>query len=277
MPAPSSPSRYSLRRASSLGADSKSSSLPCLPAEDAYFPAPNRKAAGFRSGAGDAGRGSCLQLWTQKDIKANIGTARYQRYMAGDWSQTSLVMPRRKPPSAPSIRPVTEGQLTESELEDLIERTNSKRVASLAGCNSSRQSSALELAWCDMVESRMSGSGDCFFTGSYSDSYGYAHGLMKSHNVIKDFIRFMTYQGLEDHNWVCAVELHKYRDILHLHALISGLGDFSDRVNLEHSWRASQRGFQVTAEPLLDRGIAYCTKYALKGQNAADFEWSWTA
>jgi len=127
-----------------------------------------------------------------------------------------------------------------------------------------------------MVANHMTGSGDCFFTGTYSDPYGYAHGLMKSRNVIKDFERFLVSQELENHNWVCAVEVHVFRDILHLHALISGVGEFADRVELQKAWRSSGRGQQVTADPLQDKGIWYATKYALKGQNAADFEWSWT-
>jgi len=123
----------------------------------------------------------------------------------------------------------------------------------------------------------MTGDGDAFFTGTYSDAYGYAHGLMKSHNVIADLRRFLLHQDLTDRDWVCAVELHKFRDILHLHALIAGVGSFDERVRLEHAWRVSGRGQQVTCDPLLDRGVAYCTKYALKGQNAADFDWSWSA
>jgi len=134
----------------------------------------------------------------------------------------------------------------------------------------------LQAAWCSMVEDHMTGEGDCFFTGTYSDAYGYAHGLMQSRNVVKDFTRFLASEELGDHSWVCAVELHRFRDILHLHALIAGVGDRDSRHSLERAWRTSGRGQQVTAEPLLDRGIAYCTKYALKGQNAADFEWSWT-
>jgi len=135
---------------------------------------------------------------------------------------------------------------------------------------------ALRDAWCGMVQEHMTGDGDVFLTGTYSDSYGYAHGLMKSHNVMKDVRRFLLAQNLDSHAWVAAVELHKFRDILHVHMLLAGVGGFEDRVALERAWRQSGRGQQVSADPLLDRGISYCTKYALKGQNAADFDWSWS-
>jgi len=135
----------------------------------------------------------------------------------------------------------------------------------------------LQEAWCSMVQEHMSGDGDCFFTGTYSDGYGYAHGLMKSHNVLKDFKRFLASVDLDTSSWVCAVELHKFRDILHVHALISGAGDFDARVVLEQFWRSSGRGLLVTAAPLLDRGVSYCTKYALKGQDAATFDWSFAS
>jgi hypothetical protein len=115
-----------------------------------------------------------------------------------------------------------------------------------------------------------------FFTATYSDAYGYPHGLMKARNVLADFRRFLVSQGIDHLDWVCAVELHKFRDILHLHALISGLGDFETRCALERAWRESSRGQQVTADPLLDRGLQYCTKYALKGVDAAEFDWSFS-
>jgi len=175
------------------------------------------------------------------------------------------------------VRPVTEGLLVGEELEAARISIDAKHATRFIGQSVDAPADPLQDAWCSMVQEHMSGDGDCFFTGTYSDVYGYAHGLMKSRNVVKDFERFLTSQGLDSRSWVCAVELHKCRDILHLHALISGVGDFDSRVRLEQAWRSSSRGLLVTAEPLLDRGVSYCTKYALKGQNAADFEWSFAS
>lgn len=242
--------------------------LPEGGAVGARVPRPSTAASGKRSVAGAVvastpARGSCLSLWKRSDLRAELWRVHQS--------------PPRRPPAYPAIRPVRLGQLDGLQHELAIERIDARHAGRFVGVPTEHRVDPLQDAWCAMVQDHMSGEGDCFFTGSYSDGYGYPHGLMKSHNVIKDFERFLVANELDLANWVCAVELHKYRDILHLHALISAVGEFADRVKLERSWRASGRGLQVTAEPLEDQGVSYCTKYALKGQNAADFEWSWTA
>lgn len=200
--------------------------------------------------------GSCLQLWKRGDIRSALWETRKPQ---GGW----------RAPVYPALRPVRLGQLDQDELEAL-------RLVSVGSSPDITPHAIDPLmdAWCGLVQEHMSGEGDCFFTGTYSDGYGYPHGLMKARNVLKDFERLLSIADLADKSWVCCVELHKFRDILHLHALISGVGEFQDRVRLEQLWRSSGRGQQVTAAPLLDRGIGYCTKYALKGQDAAMFDWS---
>lgn len=218
--------------------------------------------AGGGGSAARGSRGSCLALWKKSDIRAAL----YRQFTPA----------RRKAPEYPEIRPVESGSLDVLSWALAMYRIEEKHGSRLIGQNVAIDMDPLQAAWCQMVQDRMSGQGDVFFTGTYSDEYGYAHGLMLSRNIIKDFERFLTSQGLETHNWVCAVEKHKYRDILHLHALISSVGDTAQHIAIEQAWRQSKRGRQVTAAPLADRGYAYCTKYALKGENSADFEWSWT-
>lgn len=110
----------------------------------------------------------------------------------------------------------------------------------------------------------------CYFTGTYRDEYGTSHGLMLCRNVHKDFRRFLYTLGLDDRQWVSAVERHQYRDILHLHALIEGSFTPEQRHFLKHLWER-ERGF-ARALPVLDGGASYVTKYALKGDSDW-FDW----
>lgn len=113
--------------------------------------------------------------------------------------------------------------------------------------------------------------GSLYFTGTYSDDYGFPHGLMVPRNVHKDFRRFLVDNGLMGHEFINGVEHHRYRDILHLHAVIRG--DFSDveRRLLKARWE-SERGF-ARALPVLDGCTSYVTKYALKGDTES-FDWN---
>lgn len=204
-----------------------------------------------RSGRPEGERGTCLGLWRHRDVRTALWDT---------WKVTTV--------AAVQARPVCPVRLSRILCED--GEVGARPAFPVAG----RAPDPVLVAWCGMVQEHMDPDGSVFFSGSYSDQYGLPHGLMKARNVVKDFKRFLVAEGLQNHEWVCAVERHKYRDVLHLHALISGAGDFHRRVELEQAWRASGRGRQVTADPLLDGGVAYCSKYALKAQEAAEFDWS---
>lgn len=106
---------------------------------------------------------------------------------------------------------------------------------------------------------------DCdalYFTGTYSDEYGLAHGLMLQRNVFKDFERFLEsfeYEG----RYIIGVERHQYRDILHLHAILEGPFT-AKQMRWVKDWWSAERG-HARALPVLDGCASYVTKYALKG------------
>jgi len=111
--------------------------------------------------------------------------------------------------------------------------------------------------------------GACYFTGTYCDEYGVANGLMLARNVHKDWRRFLDEFGFED-RWICGVEQHKHRDILHLHAILGGEWSDKQREWLKRWWQVD-RGF-ARSLPVLDGCASYVTKYALKGDTDS-FEW----
>lgn len=140
------------------------------------------------------------------------------------------------------------------------------RQAQARGAGSVRE------AWIDWLSPRFP-SGSAYITGTYSDSYGFAHGLTLARNVHKDVRRFLSEHGflsLDERHYICGVEPHLYRDILHWHGIIAG--DFSpdDLRYLQAAW-AAERGF-CRALPVLDGCASYVTKYALKGDTDS-FDW----
>jgi len=113
--------------------------------------------------------------------------------------------------------------------------------------------------------------GSLYFTGTYSDEYGFSHGCTLPRNVHKDFRRWLLENGLERCEFVCGVEPHAFRDVLHLHAIVAG--DFSDldRRLLGAAW-AVERGHSRVL-PVQDGCASYVTKYALKGDTEC-FDWN---
>jgi hypothetical protein len=126
-------------------------------------------------------------------------------------------------------------------------------------------------SWADFLDPHFGNGGACNLTGTYSDEYGYSHGLMLPRNVITDFRAFLRSQGLIGRSYCIGVEYHPttHRAILHFHAMISG--DFTDQDldNLQAMFTAT-RGW-AKAKPVTDRhGCArYAAKHLLK-QGAAD-------
>jgi hypothetical protein len=94
---------------------------------------------------------------------------------------------------------------------------------------------------------------------------------MLPRNVHKDFRSFLVAQGLTDREFINGVEHHRYRDVLHLHAVISGEFSEWDRAWLKASW-AAERG-HARVLPVLDGCASYVTKYALKGDTES-FDWN---
>lgn len=238
-----------------------------------------RRTAG---GVGARSGGACLALWTQGAILSEYARAKRARLpapvLALDGSPPVHRSPiwMLRPASRPPDRPVIVGRLSESDLESFADRVQVRHSDRFVGSDPEREPDPLLVAWCALIALRFSGDGHTFFTGTYSDPYGESHGLMHSRNVIRDFRRFLKDAGLDDRDWVCAVEKNPSgRLILHCHCLIAGAGAFHERCRLEALWRSTGRGRLVTAAPLLDAGVGYCAKYALKSLNAADFDWSW--
>lgn len=124
-------------------------------------------------------------------------------------------------------------------------------------------------AWVAWLAPVFTENGSCYFTGTYSDEYGFSNGLMLVRNVHKDFARFLEsfqYEG----RFIVGVEQHQYRDILHLHAILEG--PFTpEQMRWVRDWWAAERG-HARALPVLDGCASYVTKYALKGDTDS-FEW----
>lgn len=125
-------------------------------------------------------------------------------------------------------------------------------------------------AWVRWLAPHFGDNGSAYFTGTYADEYGYENGLMLARNVHKDVKRFLDEVGWQERDFICGVEQHRYRDILHWHGIIQG--DFTDfeRAYLEGIWEA-KRGF-ARVLPVQDGCTSYVTKYALKG-DTDHFEW----
>jgi hypothetical protein len=111
-------------------------------------------------------------------------------------------------------------------------------------------------------------------TGTYSDGYGYSHGLMLPRNVMTDFARAIEHErpgvflprciGVEEHN--------SGRAVLHFHAMIGGVWSKDERDALEAYWDFS-RGW-AKAKAVSDSGgcVGYCAKHLLKRGSADNFD-----
>jgi len=130
----------------------------------------------------------------------------------------------------------------------------------------------VRVAWVEWLAPNFANGEACYFTGTYSDDYGLANGLMLARNVHKDWARFLEAFGFEG-KWICGVEQHRYRDILHLHAILGGEWSEVER-KLIKAWWSVDRG-HAKSLPVLDKCASYVTKYALK-HDTDSFEWRLT-
>lgn len=207
-------------------------------------------------------RGSCLALWKRADMRDALWSLR--------GGATRRVAPQRGGDSgAVVVRSVTGADLAEMKAD-----AAASKAAAIAGLKPRREDPLLD-AWVGFFQENMPMQSVAFVSATYRDEYGYANGCMLGRNVLKDFQRFLKSQGMEDAPWVCCVETHKERDILHLHALVGHLGTAALRHGFEGAWTHS-RGWS-RCSPLLDGGVRYCGKYALKAHEAAMFDWSWAS
>lgn len=111
--------------------------------------------------------------------------------------------------------------------------------------------------------------GCLYVTGTYSDEYGFAHGLTHPRNVFKDVQRFLQSIGFED-EFIMGVEPHLFRDVLHWHGVLKMFANEQQREYLKALW-GMERGFSRWLE-VKDGCMSYVTKYALKGDTDC-FEW----
>ena len=113
------------------------------------------------------------------------------------------------------------------------------------------------------------------FTGTYSDEYGYNHGLMLIRNVQRDLLRFrseLSKSGLSTNPGCAGVEYHPSgRKILHLHAIFGGNWSDADMRLAQAIWSHS-RGWAAT-KPVQDYEdcVEYAAKHLLKQQDADAF------
>lgn len=172
------------------------------------------------------------------------------------------------------------GQATPDELAELDAAAARKYgTRGTQPVKRSRANTALLNAWASLLAPHFANGGAVHFTGTYSDTYGYAHGLMLVRNVMKDFEAFrrvLVAHKLPASPGCIGVEVHPSgRDILHLHALVGGTWSDTDRELAVALWER-YRGWS-RCKPVFDREgcVQYAAKHLLKqgGEDAFDF---WT-
>lgn len=194
-------------------------------------------------------------------------------------------MPRRpertKPPyagAAPDASSAVTSALailaTSSDMGNLWQGRGPAPVADRQGADPApRRDTPLLTAWVDFLSPHFVGEGNIFLTGTYSDEYGIPHGLMLTRNAHKDVQRFVDSLCLQDHEWLNAVEEHRYRDILHNHLLIRGPFTTQQAEAIKSAW-AETRG-HAYLDCIHDSVgcVRYVTKYCLKSR-AESVEWN---
>ena len=117
-------------------------------------------------------------------------------------------------------------EATPEQLDELQERIQKRRGNTVSPIRRKEADSRLLDAWADFLEPHFANGHSTHFTGTYSDSYGYSHGLMLVRNVMRDFVAFrrtLLKHGMPTCPGCIGVEYHPSgRSILHLHALLGG-------------------------------------------------------
>ena len=159
-------------------------------------------------------------------------------------------------------------QAEDCELDDLRARALARRGPSPVPRGA--RDSALVESWADWLQQYFPGE-PMNLTGTYSDAYGYPHGLMLARNVMKDFRAFCRDMGCLSESACIGVEHHPSgRDVLHFHAVLGGHWTKADCARLQFEWTRT-RGWAV-AKPVSDRGgcVEYAAKHLLKQRSDSD-------
>jgi hypothetical protein len=155
------------------------------------------------------------------------------------------------------------GRLSEDALADLENRAIARKFPDALPRRVADTS--LVESWADFLAPHFAQGEACNLTGTYSDAYGYPHGLMLARNVIKDFEAFRRLLGRHTSPACIGVELAPQgrlsgRPILHFHAMLGGTWSAADLANAQERW-TDTRGWAV-AKSVTDR--AGCVEYAAK-------------
>jgi len=168
---------------------------------------------------------------------------------------------------------------TPEQLEELGERQQSRRGVSGGPPLRPQAERRLLDSWGDFLAPHFADGNAVHFTGTYSDEYGYSHGLMLVRNVMSDFVAFrrtLTRHELPSTPGCVGVEYHPSgRKILHLHALLGGSWDADARQYLESLWRRDRGWARATEVKDRTDCIAYAAKHLLKQGDTDAFDfWS---
>jgi len=180
-------------------------------------------------------------------------------------------MLRRELPGVVEIR-----QATDEELADLDASCKPRQCVQERAVSKRRSASDERIIqeWATFLSPHFGVTGSLHFTGTYSDDYGYSHGLMLARNVVKDFYAFYrTLKRPAGEAVAIGVESHPSgRAILHLHALLGGSWSPADRAQAAGMWVA-HRGWARATEIVGREGcVAYAAKHLLKQGTGKDSE-----
>lgn len=165
----------------------------------------------------------------------------------------------RETAGAVLCRPASEG-----ELQDLRERAMRRRRPEPLPRSVANQE--LLNAWVTYLGPHFDTCAAANVTVTYSDTYGYSHGLMLVRNVERDLERLVRELGRESDSWVAGIEYHPttHRAILHAHMMVGG-----DWTESQLSYAKMQidavRGWSVVKHVTEAGGcVEYCAKHLLK-------------
>jgi len=215
--------------------------------------------------------GSCLSLWTPKDVRRHVdklrrGTSRrrvgsksrheerLERRAAEQRAEAAADLLRPATTSAPSVAARGGGRPAASQTLLTVAGTNAREAW---------------VAWLQPRFMASEGTTSAYFTGTYGDDYGFRYGLTLPRNVHRDFRRFLDELQIPT-DFICGVERHRFRDVLHLHGIIQGNFTAEHLAHLKGMWAATRGHARVL--PVLDGCASYVTKYALKGDTES-FDW----
>lgn len=159
-----------------------------------------------------------------------------------------------------------------AELQDLdnraIERKSPGRLPR------SQANAALLESWVGVLGPHFDGKAAASLTLTYSNEYGYSHGLMLARNVRADFLRAVQHQRPDGFiPWTLGIEHHNTgRDILHAHAMLGGWWFPQDMAEFKAYWTATRGWCRIAPVTASGGCVAYCAKHLLKRGAADNFD-----